>query len=69
MAALTGMSLRTYQRLENGEVDNPPLRYLVNCAIVFGVDWLELVEDEWLEWMPIDPRLTDPPKAPWRPAR
>jgi transcriptional regulator with XRE-family HTH domain len=34
LANLSGISLRTLPRLERKEVDNPPLRYLVNLSIV-----------------------------------
>lgn len=30
MAQLTGMSVTTYRRLERAELENPPLRHLVN---------------------------------------
>jgi transcriptional regulator with XRE-family HTH domain len=49
LAAATGISQRTLQRLESGETDNPPLRYLISCAMALGLDdWHLLLEDEWL---------------------
>jgi len=47
MVKATGISRSTYCRLERGLIDNPPLRYLVNCAIELGCHWSELVEPEW----------------------
>ena len=38
LAEATGISLRTLQRIERLEVDNPPIRYLTNCAIVLGCE-------------------------------
>ncbi|MDP1793783.1 MAG: helix-turn-helix transcriptional regulator [Acidimicrobiales bacterium] len=52
LAAITGISLRNLSRLENGEMTNPPLRYLVNCARALGVPWQQLVEPEWEQWEP-----------------
>lgn len=52
LARLTGISQRTLSRLENGELTNPPLRYIVNCAKALGVPWQELVEPAWEEWEP-----------------
>lgn len=50
LARLSGISLRTLVRLERMETDNPPLRYLVNLAIVLQCRVDDLIEDEWLEW-------------------
>lgn len=52
LSAVTGISQRTLSRLENGELTNPPLRYLVNCAKALGVPWQELIEPAWEEWEP-----------------
>lgn len=38
LAPTVGLSLATYRRLEAGRIDNPPLRYLVNCALALGVE-------------------------------
>ena len=46
VAAGTGISNTVYQRLERGEIDNPPLRYLTNCALLLGVRVGDLIEDE-----------------------
>jgi transcriptional regulator with XRE-family HTH domain len=54
LSKATGISERTLQRLENGEIENPPLRYLVNCAKALGIDdWRELVDPEWERWLPL----------------
>lgn len=52
LAQVTGISQRTLSRLENGELTNPPLRYIVNCALALGVPWQELIEPEWEQWDP-----------------
>lgn len=61
MAAVTGISRSTYSKLERGLIDNPPLRYLTNCALALGCNTRDLIEDAWLEWMVFDERK---PKAP-----
>jgi len=48
-----GIGFATYRRLERGQIENPPLRYLVNATIVFGVELDEVIEDRWREWMPL----------------
>jgi transcriptional regulator with XRE-family HTH domain len=50
MSEETGIPMRTYRRLENGELKNPPLRYLVNCAIALDFPLEDVCEDEWLRW-------------------
>ena len=50
VAPAVGLSLATYRRLETLEVANPPLRYLVNCALVLGVELVEILEDDWVTW-------------------
>lgn len=52
LARVTGISQRTLSRLENGELTNPPLRYIVNCALALDVPWQELIEPEWEQWEP-----------------
>jgi transcriptional regulator with XRE-family HTH domain len=60
MAERTGIPLRTYQRLEAGKITNPPIRYLVNCAIVLGVDLEEVCEPEWLRWSELSAGADEP---------
>lgn len=69
VAPAVGLSLSTYRRLENGQLDNPPIRYLVNCAIVLDVSLTSLIEDDWCDWAqfgehtpPTPPKLTFWPK-------
>jgi len=71
MAALTGMSLMTYRRLERAELDNPPLRHLVNCLWVLRARLPEtrladVLEREWLEWFVLDDAAPEPPSPPTR---
>jgi hypothetical protein len=54
------MSVANLQRLEYG-MRNPPLRYLVNCAIALGVELTDVIEDEWLEWADLDGAHPEPP--------
>jgi transcriptional regulator with XRE-family HTH domain len=67
LAELAGIPIATYRRLERGEIRNPSVRLLVNCAIVLFRPVEELLDDEWLEWMPID-RAEPPPVAERLPA-
>jgi len=57
MSEKTGIPLRTYRRLENGELDNPPITYLVNCAIVLNQPLEAVCERAWLSWSAFDPRV------------
>ena len=50
LAEQAGVSLRTLQRIERLEVDNPPIRYLTNCAIVLGCELDDLIEPAWRDW-------------------
>ncbi len=70
LAEASGLSIATLRRLERGTVENPPLRYLANCAIVLGCPLEELVEEEWRQWLPL--AAAKPPRNPeslWRPGR
>ena len=72
MAGAVGLALATYRRLETGENTNPPLRYLVNCALVLRVELSSLIEDEWLEWAQLGNRGPVAPAEPsefWLPSR
>ena len=71
MAEALGVSLSGYRNLERGRNDNPPLRVLMNAAIVLDVPLSHLMEPEWSEWYP-SPRAPSPPDpedlwdtAPW----
>lgn len=64
----TGMARATYLKLEHGDYDNPPVRYLTNCAIVLGCQLEELVQAEWRGWwkrLPHDPDAPADPSALW----
>jgi len=50
LADRAGLSLRTLQRIERLEIDNPTIRYLTNCAIVLGCKIEDLIEPAWREW-------------------
>jgi transcriptional regulator with XRE-family HTH domain len=51
VAMFAGIPLSSYRRLERGQNQNPPLRWLVNLMHVLALDELgELVEEEWLEF-------------------
>lgn len=66
MAGYIGVSIATYRRLENKEIANPGLRYLVNCALVLEIELTALIEDEWLEWADLTDRTPpSPPELPW----
>jgi len=47
MAAVMGMLLATYRRLEQEQMANPLLRDLVNCALALGVELDNMIEGEW----------------------
>ena len=68
VAAATGISRSTYSKLERGLIENPPIRYLTNCAIALGCNTSDLLEDKWLEWTVFDDRKPEPPKPDefWR---
>jgi len=67
VAEAAGLSVSTYRRLEVGEVANPPIRYLVNLAVVFDCTLAEVVEDKYARWLatPIAPRPPEEPRALW----
>jgi hypothetical protein len=60
MSEHTGIPLRTYRRLESGELENPPIRYLVNCAIVLAAPLEDVCEDQWLRWTEFARQATGP---------
>ena len=61
LAELTGISIRNIQRLDWGQMDNPPLRYLVNIATVLEVDVFDICEDDWFKWAVLDDKAKKPP--------
>lgn len=69
LAEAIGVSPATYRRLERGQADNPPLRYLINAALALGVPVDDLIEDEWRTWWqryPEDPAGPPEPDEFWR---
>ena len=65
LAEATGISVRTIRRLENLQLDNPPLRYLVNCAMALRVELDDVIEDDWREWKVFDVAAAEPPADGW----
>jgi DNA-binding Xre family transcriptional regulator len=63
LAQLAGISEKTVQRLEAGEISDPRLRMLSNCALVLACRLEDIVEDEWVSWTPFDARRAVPPTA------
>ncbi len=66
LAQAVGISVPTYRRLERGETKNPKLRHLVNCAIALGVELHDVIEDEWLQWLPFNKSNAAKPPRPER---
>ena len=50
MARRTRIKPQTYWRLERGLTENPPIRYLVNCAAVLECRLEDVCEGTWLAW-------------------
>ncbi len=46
LASRVGLSIATYQRLEEGRIDNPPIRYLTNLAIALDVDSISRISEK-----------------------
>jgi transcriptional regulator with XRE-family HTH domain len=63
LSELSGLSMRTIQRLDAGEVENPPIRHLVNIALVLDIPVFDICEDEWLKWTTLG---TNAPASPKR---
>ena len=67
LAEAIGVTPPTLRRLERAEVENPKLRTLVNCALALGVDLADVLEDDWLRWLPTDKAKRPPkPNKFWR---
>jgi transcriptional regulator with XRE-family HTH domain len=71
MELATGISMSTLQRLESGELKDPRLGALVNCALALDCSIEELVEDESLvfRYEPALPYLWRGPALKGRVAR
>jgi DNA-binding XRE family transcriptional regulator len=61
LARLTGIGERTYRKLEQGGITNPPIGYFVNCARVLRQPLYAVIEDQWLEWHQLKDHLPRPP--------
>lgn len=64
LADRAGIPLRTVQRLEQGRMDNPPIRYLTNIAFALGCQLRDVIDDEWRQWTVFDQSKPKPPKRP-----
>lgn len=64
LARATGLSSSVYWRLEKGHYTNPPLRYLMNCALALGCELDDLIEDKWRKWLVLDQRYAAKPPKP-----
>ncbi len=69
VARVAGLSDRTYQRLEAGELSNRGLRYLAACALVLNCRLSELIEDEWLAGPAAGRRLPQSPSPTASPVK
>ena len=70
MAWATGLAIASYKRLEWGELANPPIGWLTNCALVLGadgspceVDLDDLIEDNMYAWHTF--QQSKPPPPSW----
>jgi transcriptional regulator with XRE-family HTH domain len=63
LSELSGLSMSTIQRLDWGQTENPPIRHLVNIALVLDVPVLDICEDEWLKWTVLDDGAPKPPPS------
>jgi transcriptional regulator with XRE-family HTH domain len=65
LADVTGLSLTTIRRLDRGEIEHPPITFLLNCARALEVNITELIEPEW-QWSVFDAsKAADPPAKEW----
>lgn len=62
MAAAVGISVRTYRRLELGQVDDPGIRVLHNCAIALGTSLNDITPPQWRHWTTFRESASTPPK-------
>ncbi len=62
MSEATGIPIASYRRLERGQLDNPPLRWLVNCQLALDLPQIDdLIDDEWETFKQLHP---DGPREP-----
>jgi transcriptional regulator with XRE-family HTH domain len=63
LAAVTGISIATYRRLERGEITNPGVAYLSNCAQALGVELDDVIEESLRTWNALSPQAARPPRS------
>ena len=64
LAARTGLSEKTIERLDQGRVTNPNVRHLLAIAHVLRVPLVELIDEDWrLFWVAGKQLRADPPPA------
>ena len=52
LAENAAISIRTLQRIEHRDTQNPTIRALANIAIALGVELEDVIEPAWREWLP-----------------
>lgn len=68
LARAAGLSVRTYRRLEAGQLNNPPIRYLTNVALALDVPLTDVLETEWAQWTRFSDGAEQPPPG-WEQSR
>jgi transcriptional regulator with XRE-family HTH domain len=63
LARVTGIPLRTVQRIEQGRLRNPGILHLQNIAIALDVDLETILRSEWRGWHAFDASASAPPTA------
>ena len=61
LATAVGVSVRTIRRLEAGEMTQPSIRLLMNCAFALGERLQMICQPEWLEWTVFTEGVDAPP--------
>lgn len=62
----TGISQPQYWRLENLRLREPSTRLYANCALALGVELIDLIDNELIEWYPYDrSNAHEPPEPGW----
>lgn len=65
LAEAVGIPVATYQRLERRQMRNPPLLYLMNCAMALDVPLDMVIEEDWWEWHKFPGGHDEPPPPDW----
>jgi transcriptional regulator with XRE-family HTH domain len=61
LADAVGVSHKTLRRLESGQMEDPSLALLTNCALALKVRVEQITEPSWSEWKPLRADRTAPP--------